>query len=68
MRRDKEAVAAAQALLGRTEEHPTEGVNWEGMVGIFRRDSREEWEHGESDESERMELQHDDLSGLDVVV
>ena len=42
LRRDKEAVSAAQALLGRTEEHPTEvltGKEWLGISMRFKRRS-----------------------------
>ena len=68
LRRDKEAVAAAQALLGRTEEHPTEVLTGKEWLEYFDAIQEEEWEHGSQMSQKELELQHDDLSGLDVVV
>ena len=68
LRRDKEAVAAAQALLGRTEEHPTEVLTGKEWLEYFDAIQEEEWEHGSRMSQKELELQHDDLSGLDMVV
>ena len=68
LRRDKEAAAAAQALLGRTEEHPTEVLTGKEWLEYFDAIQEEEWEHGSRMSQKELELQHDDLSGLDMVV
>ena len=68
LRRDREAVAAAQALLGRTEPHPTEVLTGKEWLEYFDAIQEEEWEHGSQMSQKELELQHDDLSGLDVVV
>jgi len=68
LRRDREAVAAAQALLGRTEPHPTEVLTGKEWLEYFDAIQEEEWEHGSQMSQKELELQQDDLSGLDVVV
>jgi hypothetical protein len=54
--------------LGRTEPHPTEVLTGKEWLEYFDAIQEEEWEHGSQMSQKELELQQDDLSGLDVVV